>query len=292
MYQIKSRLLLSLFVMVTIIFAGLVSAQPVDDTVHIYFGNLDGSPIIANPGRPLIVDCWVKMPPEVFVGGFMITLGTLDHYLSEPALLYCRENYPLNLWFDGRFVTPWFGAPPSDSGWHSQKYVAARWNPVAEPPLHYEVPTEILKFVYIVRDSSSFIGTTVVCFDEGPDSTFLYWQAADTSGTITYPMKAHFSPVSFETASDICDYAYGDVNGSGVFDGADVMYAVRYFKQTGPPPPDSCYNELVNTTNHYLYVALDVSGDCEISGADVTRMVAYLKGLSVVGGCIWFPPGR
>jgi hypothetical protein len=288
----QSRLLWLLLFLVTTILASFVSAQPVDDTVHIYYGNPDGSPIVANPDKPLVVNCWIRTPPDVNVGGFIITLSTQDQYFLEGMTQFNKMLYPVNEWtiLGGGFTYPWLGTPPSDSGWHSLKFFGVGWG--AHSSIHFETPTKILNFVYMVRDSAGFIGDTVACLSFLPDSAGFYLTACDSLGTAIYPVKVHLSQVSFEVPSEICDYVYGNVNGIGVFDAADVMYAVRYFKQIGLPPPDSCYNEIINTYNNYLYVALDVTGDCEVRGADVTRLVATLKGLGILGGCTLFPPGR
>jgi hypothetical protein len=54
--------------------------------------------------------------------------------------------------------------------------------------------------------------------------------------------------------------------------------------------PDSCYNDSVNTTRgHWLYVAADCNGDCNQSGADITRLVAYFKGTAHLTNCRFFP---
>lgn len=88
----------------------------------------------------------------------------------------------------------------------------------------------------------------------------------------------------------LCDYVIGDMNGDGSRIGSDVTYGVRYFKGIGNRPPDSCYNDSVNTTRgHWLYVGVDCNGDCNHSGADITRLVAYFKGYAHLQYCRFFP---
>lgn len=84
-----------------------------------------------------------------------------------------------------------------------------------------------------------------------------------------------------------CEYVQGDLNGDGQRLAADVTYGVRYFKGTGPIPPDSCF---LDSTGAYLYVAGDVNGNCEFRGSDITRLVQYFKGNATLSNCHFLPP--
>jgi hypothetical protein len=83
-----------------------------------------------------------------------------------------------------------------------------------------------------------------------------------------------------------CDYAAGDLNHSGVFNGIDVTFAVSYFKG-GAVPPYSCFCH-----GYVWYVEGDFNGDCQFNGNDITRMVGYLKGFWSPGWCPDCPPTR
>ncbi|MCD6162895.1 MAG: hypothetical protein J7K40_10845, partial [candidate division Zixibacteria bacterium] len=58
--------------------------------------------------------------------------------------------------------------------------------------------------------------------------------------------------IPFEGSIDIntycADAVAGDVNGDGMVIGSDVIYAINYFRGSGPPPPDSCM-----CPDEYLY---------------------------------------
>lgn len=82
-----------------------------------------------------------------------------------------------------------------------------------------------------------------------------------------------------------CDYATGDVNGSGVFNGIDVTYMVGYFKG-GAAPTISCDCP----PNGLLFVQGDVNGNCVFNGIDVTYSVGYFKGGAVPISCPDCPP--
>jgi hypothetical protein len=70
-----------------------------------------------------------------------------------------------------------------------------------------------------------------------------------------------------------CDYAVGDANASGNYNGLDVTYGVAYLKG-GNPPPYQCDCPPHGT----WYVAGDVNGSCDYNGLDITYGVNYLKG--------------
>jgi hypothetical protein len=94
-------------------------------------------------------------------------------------------------------------------------------------------------------------------------------------------------PVTFNVSSGGCDYAVGDANGNGTFNGFDVTYSVAYFKG-GPTPPYSC-----DCPPHGIwYVAGDVNQSCSFNGLDVIYMVAYFKGGPVPYPCPDCPPSR
>jgi hypothetical protein len=51
---------------------------------------------------------------------------------------------------------------------------------------------------------------------------------------------------------------------------------VAYLKG-GPPPPDLCPD--CPSTGQNLFAAMDVNGNCQTNGIDITFFVAYLKGI-------------
>ncbi|HOZ07121.1 MAG TPA: M20/M25/M40 family metallo-hydrolase [candidate division Zixibacteria bacterium] len=67
---------------------------------------------------------------------------------------------------------------------------------------------------------------------------------------------------------------YGDVDGSGSVNVADLTYFVAYMFRGGPPPP------VLNNA--------DVNGDCELTVADLTALIGYLfrGGPAPVAGCV------
>lgn len=84
-----------------------------------------------------------------------------------------------------------------------------------------------------------------------------------------------------------CDYAEGDVNGSGEASGTDVVYLVNYLKGS-QAPPGTC-----DCGGHGgFFAAADVNGSCDINGLDVIYLVNYFKGGAPLGHCADCPPDR
>jgi len=72
-----------------------------------------------------------------------------------------------------------------------------------------------------------------------------------------------------------CDFVPGDANGDGFVFGGDVSFMVRYFAGEGSPPPDSCFDNLVDD---WLYSAADANGDCMFLPGDISYMVQFFGG--------------
>lgn len=263
--------------------------QQPDDTVYVWFGSLDNSPVRVFPGQLYELDTWIMCTPDAYVAHICITLGTKDQYISyNYSSEYGWFGYPFTRWDDASFLLGWGGSPPNPPGWHGKAF--AGWADLGGDPnpwLHFETPTKIITWVLEIADSNSFIGDTVECLGIGIDA-MTYWQAGDTLGMYEYPLIPFFSQFYFTEPHDSCDYIPGDVNGDGNVLGNDVTYGVRYFKGLGAPPPDSCYNFYAGD---WLYSAGDVNGNCEFTGSDITYLVAYFKGINPeILWCEWTPP--
>lgn len=81
-----------------------------------------------------------------------------------------------------------------------------------------------------------------------------------------------------------CDYAVGDGNGSGSYNGLDITYGVGYFKGGATPLCGDC-----QPCNSFYYCG-DVNASCSYNGLDITYGVAYFKGGPGPMPCIDCPP--
>jgi hypothetical protein len=75
----------------------------------------------------------------------------------------------------------------------------------------------------------------------------------------------------------VCQYIPGDINGDGLANGNDIVYANNYFKGSGPPPPIDCNPPCLYQVDPF-YAAGDVNGNCLFNGIDITYYVRYLQG--------------
>jgi hypothetical protein len=97
-------------------------------------------------------------------------------------------------------------------------------------------------------------------------------------------------PVGLLVVLPGCVYTPGDINGNHSVNGVDVVYAVNYFKGSGPVPPVDCHPNCPNVSNPF-YAAGDVNGNCAFNGIDITYFVRYMEGqLPALLNCPDCPP--
>ncbi len=110
---------------------------------------------------------------------------------------------------------------------------------------------------------------------------------AGTFGYHCTPHPSMMATVEVGGGAGGCQYAVGDVNGSGGFNGLDVTYGVSYLKG-GNPPTYECECVPGNT----WFVTGDINGSCTYNGLDITYGVSYLKGGSGLTPCADCPPAE
>jgi hypothetical protein len=98
-----------------------------------------------------------------------------------------------------------------------------------------------------------------------------------------------------------CQYVAGEINGLGGPNGIDVVFGVNFLKG-GQPPVVDCNPPCLTYTNpnpphdqlplaNPFYAAMDVNGNCQANGIDITYFVAFLKGLNPsLKWCLDCPP--
>ncbi len=263
--------------------------------ITVWYGNMDGSPITAYVGERFDVDVYASTSPDVYVADLHLCLGAMDEYVTgfhshTDGTVYNQ----ISEWALVEFFDP--QSDPNPEGWSSQSFwgitrlsLLGIFEPFDDAPwLHTDVPTHIVTFVLEAADDSLLAGEAVNCLGYGLNQPQGPSNAGDSLGGLGYKLAEVFSPVLFRSPTGECDYMPGDVNGDKSVIGADVSYLVNYFRGTGNPPPDSCWNEL---DSDWLYSAADANGDCSVIGADVTYLVNYFRGLQTgLRWCIETPP--
>lgn len=143
--------------------------QCLDDTVYIWYGNLDGSPLNVFLNQISKIDSWIQCTESAYGGDILLILGTDDQYISElVSHIHGWYGYPFTEWDDASFLNSVDSSPPNPEGWHSQAF--AGWADLGGDPnpwLHFETPTKCLQWAVIIADSMNIVGDTVECIREG-----------------------------------------------------------------------------------------------------------------------------
>lgn len=260
--------------------------------VMIWYGRQNLSPVPAYIGSEASIDVYLQTSPDVYVADLHLCLGAMDQYMTAfNSRTTGAFHYPLTLWAYKEFLDPQ-GCPPNGTGWSSQSFIGfARLSrtglvtPLDDAPwLHVDVPTKIMTFTMQTVDDSLLAGQIIDCLGPGYNLYQGGSNAGDSLGYGGFKVVEFFSPVIFRSPSGTCDYVPGDANGDRNVIGSDVTFLVNFFRGTGTPPPDSCWNDLLS---EWLYSGADVNGDCRVIGSDVTFLVNYFR--SIQTEILWCP---
>ena len=191
----KFALLVALALLLALIFCKPLRA---DDSVYVWFGNIDSAPLMADTGQLLDIDIYIMTTSDAYVGDCLICLGTENRCIDSLLSLELGEfYYPFNEW-DTVFFLPPFGSPPNPEGCSSQSFVgyAELYSPFTSPWLHLEEPTLALRMVIKTGSDLSLVGELANCLSEGIDQYGIPSYFADTCGMV-YPYQQFFCPVQF-----------------------------------------------------------------------------------------------
>jgi hypothetical protein len=247
--------------------------------VSIWYGNPNGAPVAGIIGQEMDIDVYASTTPTLYVADLHLCLGANNNYID--SLLGFSPNIAL----DSLWMGQQQNFPPNDSGWSSLSFEALTGE--AQPLIHSGQAIKIGSFRIKLPNDPGLLYDTVNCLGAGINSTLGQSYANDSIGG-SLALFEHFSPIFFHYMQpETCDYVAGDFNNDGVTSGGDVMYGVRFFKSLTELPSFRCYNDSSCT----MYYALgDATGNCQIQANDITRLVAYFKGLAVLSYCPWTPP--
>lgn len=261
-------------------FCKLIFAEPPGmPKVNIWYGNPDGSPIAGIIGQEMDVDIYVSTTPTIFVNNLHLCLGANGDYVD--SLL----GFTSSIAFDSLWTGTQRNSPPNRTGWSSLSFEA--FTGETKPLIHYSQPTKIGSFRIKLPNNPDLLYDTVNCLGAGANSARGYSYANDTIGS-GLALYEHYSPIFFHYMQpETCDYVAGDFNNDGVTGGGDVMYSVRFFKGITGLPSFRCYND---SSCSMFYAPGDATGNCQVQANDITRLVAYFKGLAELGYCPWTPP--
>ena len=260
------------------------------DIISIWYGNLDLSPVPANPEQTTLIDIYIQTPVNAYVGDMHLCLGGDSTYISEMSSVAEGVFYePLSEWGSLEFLGT-YGTPPNEPGWMSESFMGyARLARALNdnPWFHSEVPVKIVSFAITVVDNENYIGNTYPAIGKGVNPYQGLTNIGDTLGLIPHVLTEQFSEILFTEGPHGCDFIPGDINNDDQTTGGDVTYGVNYFRGIVPPPADSCWYE---TGQNWIYAAGDVNGDCRFIGSDITYLVNYFRGMNTLSYCPETPP--
>jgi hypothetical protein len=287
----RLREMAAMILLLVALYPGMASAQSFPDSLfRIIYGNKDRSPIITNIGQTIEIPVWGITP----AGDYMDSITEMWNPLATDDSMISRRlagSFPDTLvgtWDMHSFEA---AGPDTSSGWTNQTMLGISWlmGPVDPQNYFWTNGDTVLICTFIVQVGwdTSLIGNTVYPFRSGVDQNngSLLWG----EGIEQIVPKAVFSPLYFPT---LCSYIPGDLNGDGVANGLDIVFAVCYCKNICHNPPADC-SAYCPGTPHPYYAAGDVNGNCAFNGIDLTFFVRYLKGqVSSLLYCADCPPAQ
>lgn len=186
-----------------------------DDSLFVWYGNPDGSPMGAIIGEPLDIGVTARVNQTDTVYFLHLCLGginsSIDSFLSQTE---GGVYNVLSLWDDVAYLAP-EGSPPNQAGWKSQSLLGfCDIGGDDNPPLVYTEPTLIAIFAAKIKYDSTLVGDTIDALGIGINSHDGGSQAANVDEVI--PVIEHFSPIYFMYPNDgavisgeVIDYQMG-----------------------------------------------------------------------------------
>ena len=263
-----------MFGAIALICLALCSIGNATDTVKVWYGNSDGSPIWAAPGYPTRVDVWMQTGRSLNVSELHLCLGVLDEYICGLILHPDSvEDCIYTNWDSAVMISDNYHTPPNNPGWSSQSFIGkADTGGYPNNPINTSYPKRILTFYLLPQNNPNVIGDTIACLGVGQNPTLGASWAADTAGPL--PLKEYYSPLKYTNIPDSCFF---EIDTTRIFN--NVSFLTRYFKGTMAPSPLMFCSHPSLPGDHQILAMFDYTGDCRVSGADVLFLVGYLKGI-------------
>jgi hypothetical protein len=244
------------------------------DTVRVWYGNVDGSPIWAFPGYPTRVDVWIQTGRNLSVTQLHLCLGVLDQYIDSLIIVNdTTEDCIYSRWDSAYIPMTNFHAPPNNPGWSSQSFIGtADTGGSPNYPINTSYPKRFLTFFIKPQNNPNYIGDTISCLGAGQNPIYGSSWAGGVSGQL--PLQERYSPLNFTTLPGTCIYV---IDTSYIY-GIVTIMAVLLKGGWVPPPFGNYCSHPSLPGDHLIRAMFDYNGDCRFSGADVAYVVGYYKG--------------
>ncbi|MCP4580084.1 MAG: carboxypeptidase regulatory-like domain-containing protein [candidate division Zixibacteria bacterium] len=171
-----------------------VFGQELPADVLIWYGNLDGSPIVVGINDTVLVDVWIQCDEDIDIAHIDLSLGTNDQYINSLISETEGQTYPPVPECNAFYIYPPYGSPPNDSDWSSQMMSWTSHN-IECQTTHFSEPIRLLSFAMTTTNDSDFFGQVVFCLANSAVETYA-WGYGD-HGQLTY--EEYYSPFYFYT---------------------------------------------------------------------------------------------
>ncbi len=244
------------------------------DTVKVWYGNYDSSPIWVFPGYPTRVDVWIQTGRTTSVTELHLCLGALDEYIDSLFIIPdSSEDCIYGNWDSALMLTDNYHTPPNNPGWSSQSFIGkADTGGAPNDPINTTYPKRIISFYLQPKNNPNLIGDTIPCLGAGQNPTLGESWVFGTIGFL--PLKEYYSSLNFVSVPETCVYMIDSLH---IYSFQNIM--VSALKGRWIPPPFAIYCSHPSLPgNHLIRAMFDYNGDCRFSGADVAHLAGYYKG--------------
>lgn len=259
---------------IALIFFAFCSIGNATDTVKVWYGNCDGSPIWAFPGYPTRVDVWMQTGRSLNVSELHLCLGVLDEYIAG-LILHADsvEDCIYTNWDSAVMISDNYHTPPNNPGWSSQSFIGlADTGGYSNIPINTSYPKRVLTFYLLPQNNPDLIGDTIACLGVGQNPTLgTSWASG---GTGILPLNENYSPLNFVPVPETCVYM---IDGRFLYNYLSIMIYALKGRWMLPYFDIYCSHPSL-PGNHLIRAIFDYNGDCRFSGADVAYFAGYLKG--------------
>ncbi len=178
----------------------IFSISQASDSVYVWYGNVDGSPVEANIGTDLEVNAYIQTDSDAYVGSVLLNLAGDGIYFDSLQSAELGEFYaPLTSWDAAYFLDVSHEVDELPEGWVSQGLFGLDdiMPPFNSPPLHSEVPYQIAKFVMSTTADPNNVGNLAAAIMPGIDWLNGVSNCGDTNGTHNYVVVESASLLQF-----------------------------------------------------------------------------------------------
>jgi len=244
---IKKIVILNLILLVFLI-SGLIgnSEKIWAQSINVWYGNVDESPISGNIDDTVKIDVYVQTDPDAYAGSVLFCLGANEQYIDTMLSGVMDDSlvifYPFSEWEIAAYLQTSY-SPPNEPGWFCQPFFGiARLFQGNGPWLHNEIPLKVLSFVAKTVNDPALIGLTVEAFGPGEDQAQGASNSSDSAGMVVFTVVESFS--------------YLSLGGQGAIEGSVTDSTGQPIENVTVEVADTAISSTTNSMGYYLLSGL------------------------------------